>query len=85
MFRLIEPPSGQFTNHIEGTFGRYAHCGIPNVYKSYDSGRYKDCLVVSIILYYIILYYIILYYIILYYIILYYIINLSQYGVIKLL
>jgi len=41
MFRLIEPSSGQFTNHIEGTFSRCAQCGIPNVYKSYDSKRYK--------------------------------------------
>ena len=28
MFRLIEPSSGQFTNHTEGTFSRCAHCGI---------------------------------------------------------
>jgi len=34
MFRLIDPSSGQFTNHIEGTFSRCAQCGIPNVYKS---------------------------------------------------
>ena len=45
MFRLIEPSSGQFTNHIEGTFSRCARCGIPNVYKSYENksiacGRY---------------------------------------------
>jgi len=37
MFRLIEPSSGQFTNHTEGTFSRCAHCGNPNIYKSYDN------------------------------------------------
>jgi len=42
MFRLIEPSSGQFTNHTEGTFSSCAHCGIPNVYKSYDSKMYKQ-------------------------------------------
>jgi len=26
---LVEPSSGQFTNHIEGMFSRCAHCGIP--------------------------------------------------------
>jgi len=34
MFRLIEPPSGQFISDIQGTFSRCADCGIPNVYKS---------------------------------------------------
>jgi hypothetical protein len=41
MFRLIEPSSGKFTNHIEGTFSRRTHCGIPNVYKSHDNERHK--------------------------------------------
>jgi len=41
MFRLIEPSSGHFINHTEGTFSRCAHCGIPNVCKSYDNKRYK--------------------------------------------
>jgi len=41
MFWLIEPSSGQFTNHTEGTFIRCAHCGIPNVYKSNDNKMYK--------------------------------------------
>jgi len=40
-FRLIEPSPGQFINHIEGTFSRGAHCGIPNVYRSYGNKRYK--------------------------------------------
>jgi len=29
------------------TFSRFAHCGIPNVYKSYDNETYNDCLVAS--------------------------------------
>ena len=41
MFRLIEPSSGQFTNHTEGTLSRCAHCGISNAYKTYDNTRYK--------------------------------------------
>jgi len=38
MFRLTEPSSGQFTNHTEG---RRAHCGIPDVYKSYYNKRHN--------------------------------------------
>ena len=41
MFRLNEPSSGQFINHIEGICNRCARCGIPDVYKSYDYKRYK--------------------------------------------
>jgi len=41
MFWLIEPSSGQFTNHTQGTFSRCAHCGIPNVNKLYDNKMYK--------------------------------------------
>jgi len=40
MFQLIKPSSGQFTNHIEGTFSKCAYCWIRNVYKSYDNRRY---------------------------------------------
>ena len=42
MFRLIKPSSGQFINYTEGAFNRCAHCGIPNVYKSYDNKSYKE-------------------------------------------
>jgi len=48
MFRLIEPSSVQFTNHTEGTFSRRAHCGMPDVYKTYDNKRYKWLLTASI-------------------------------------
>ena len=41
MFRLVEPSSGQSTNHTEGTFSKCAHCGIPNIYRSYDNTRYN--------------------------------------------
>ena len=30
-------------NHIEGTFSRCAHCGIPNVYKLSSSALFKIC------------------------------------------
>jgi len=51
MFRLIEPSSGLFTDHTEGTFSRCAHCGIPNVYKSYDNKKgINDCCNIGIIL-----------------------------------
>ena len=40
-FRPIQPSSDQFTNHTESTFNRCVHCGITNVYKSYDNKRCK--------------------------------------------
>jgi len=42
MFQLIEPSSGQLTNHIESTFNIRAHCGIPNVYKLYENKMYEQ-------------------------------------------
>ena len=41
MFRPNKPSSGQFTNHTEGIISTCAHCGIPNVHKSYDNKSYK--------------------------------------------
>jgi len=43
MFRLIEPSSGQFTNHTEGTFSRCAHCGIPQQIIYYQPINLATC------------------------------------------
>jgi len=43
MLEPIEPSSGQFINHTEGTFSRCAHCGFPNKHLGPTMCTSTDC------------------------------------------